>query len=125
MRRLINYKKSLGACFYTTIGHSLRRSVHHSVYYSTFISREDAKFLKYKPQRFIFKNSLCDFAKSLRLCVKPLIFLCAFVSLWLNSQSQRQDISLNNDWLTSLQGTSTWKQVNIPIIGMIIMVIEG
>jgi hypothetical protein len=36
------------------------------------------------------------------------------LSLCLNSFSQRQDISLNNDWLTSLNKTNTWKKVNIP-----------
>jgi beta-galactosidase len=56
---------------------------------------------------------MSDFAP-LRLCVKFFVLLCAFVSLWFNSFSQRQDISLNNDWLTSLEGKGTWKQVNIP-----------
>src|SRR6185503_8820360 len=33
-------------------------------------------------------------------------FLCVFVSLWFNTNAQRQDISLNNDWQTSLAGSN-------------------
>ncbi|TMI74074.1 MAG: DUF4982 domain-containing protein [Bacteroidetes bacterium] len=47
---------------------------------------------------------------SLRRCVS--VFLFCFFSF--NSFSQRQDISLNNDWLTSLNATNNWKKVNIP-----------
>jgi beta-galactosidase/beta-glucuronidase len=36
------------------------------------------------------------------------------VSPWFNSYAQRQDINLNNDWQTSLKGTSAWKKVNVP-----------
>src|SRR5436190_2791793 len=113
MRRLINYKKNLVACFCTTIGHSLRRTLVLFINYSAIISRKDAKDTERRKENLHYRFAPYDL-KSLRLCVKPLIFLCAFVSLWLNSKSQRQDISLNNDWLTSLQGSSTWKQVNIP-----------
>jgi len=60
---------------------------------------------------------------------KSFVLLCALVSLWSNSFSQRQDISLNNDWLTIAQDDSTkafyfeymppkintgWKPVNVP-----------
>jgi beta-galactosidase len=54
------------------------------------------------------------FFASLRLCVKPFVLLCAFVSLWQTSLAQRQDISLNENWLTSLNTTNTWKKVSIP-----------
>lgn len=45
--------------------------------------------------------------------VKTFVLLCVFVSLWFNSFSQRQDISLNNNWQTSLNNKK-WKTVNIP-----------
>src|SRR5258706_6798119 len=51
---------------------------------------------------------------SSRRCVNHSLLLFAFVSLWINSFSQRQDISLSNDWLTSLTTTNTWKKVTIP-----------
>jgi beta-galactosidase len=60
---------------------------------------------------------------------KTFILLCVFVSVWCNSLAQRQDISLNKDWLTittDQSGVSSvlaitpsivemdWKRVNIP-----------
>jgi hypothetical protein len=114
MHRLINYNKSLVAGFCTTIEHLLRRTLVLQQIHSAFLNRKDAKILYPSTQRHNLVNSLSTFAKPLLLCVKPLILLCAFVSLWFNSHSQRQDISLNNDWHTSLQGTGTWKQLNIP-----------
>jgi hypothetical protein len=45
---------------------------------------------------------------------KPLCFLVLFMSSCLCSFSQRRDISLNNNWQTSLNKTNQWKQVNIP-----------
>ncbi len=72
-----------------------------------------------------YKNYLL----TLHLYVKPFVFLCAFVTLSFNSNSQRQDISLNNDWLTLASDAKTvlpdnyynankafrnWKLVNIP-----------
>src|SRR5690349_19499174 len=41
---------------------------------------------------------LCAFI-SLRLFVKSFVLLCVFVSSWFNSSAQRQDISLNENWL--------------------------
>jgi beta-galactosidase len=65
-----------------------------------------------------------------RLCTKLLFFacLCVFVSSWQNVFSQRQDISLNNNWLTIATSndqvlpantyqttiTNNWKKVNVP-----------
>ena len=46
--------------------------------------------------------------------LKPFVCLCAFVSLWANSFSQRQDILLNNNWQTKLNKTTQWKPVSIP-----------
>src|SRR6185503_1583946 len=37
-----------------------------------------------------------------------------FITICHLSYGQRQDISLNNDWLTSLTTTNTWKKVNVP-----------
>jgi len=45
---------------------------------------------------------------------KIFVCLCAFVSLWFNSFSQRQDILLNNNWQSSLNKTNQWKPVSIP-----------
>ena len=51
------------------------------------------------------------------------VLLCAFVSLWFNSFSQRQDILLNENWqvlntdkiAASIFGNeSMWDKVNIP-----------
>jgi len=61
-----------------------------------------------------YKNGLVIFFALLRLCVKSFVLLCVFMALWFNSFSQRQDISLNNDWQTSLVSNGEWKQVNIP-----------
>jgi beta-galactosidase len=65
-----------------------------------------------------------------RLCTKLLFFvyLCVFVFSWQNVLSQRQDISLDNNWLTIATSNdkvlpantyqasinSNWKKVNIP-----------
>lgn len=46
-------------------------------------------------------------------CVKSYLLLLGFVFLWLNASAQRQDISLNASWLTSLNNKE-WKKVNIP-----------
>jgi sugar phosphate isomerase/epimerase/dienelactone hydrolase len=62
------------------------QSVHRQALYSAFLNRKAAKFLNPSAQRH--KNtirSLCAFAKPLRLCVKPFVFFCVFVSLWFNS----------------------------------------
>ncbi len=69
-------------------------------------------------------------AHSPRLCKSSLLFvlLCAFVSSWFNVSAQRQDISLNDNWLTVATNndkvlpantyqtaiTTDWKKVNIP-----------
>ena len=46
-------------------------------------------------------------------CVKSYLLLLGFVFLWFNASAQRQDISLNASWLTSLNNKE-WKKVNIP-----------
>ena len=61
-----------------------------------------------------YKNILMAGFAPLRLCVKSLVLLCVLVSLWFNSFSQRQDISLNDNWQTTLAANTKWKQVNIP-----------
>src|SRR5258705_5062999 len=52
--------------------------------------------------------------RALRRCVNYSLPFCTFLLLSFNSFAQRQDISLNSDWLTSLTTTNTWKKVNIP-----------
>jgi hypothetical protein len=114
MHRLINYKIDYVVGCNTTIKRELRRTLVLYQFYSALISGKVAKFIKYTTQRFNVFNFLCAFAKPLRLCVKPFVFLCVLVSPWFNSYSQRQDINLNNDWQTSLKGTDEWKKVNVP-----------
>ncbi|RXK58176.1 DUF4982 domain-containing protein [Lacibacter luteus] len=94
-------------------------SDHYSI--NIFLSRKDAKAQSLK------HKFLCVSA-SLHLCVKPFVILFVFVSLWFNSSAQRQDISLNENWLTiatsndqqlpanTYQATinSNWKKVNVP-----------
>lgn len=93
MHRLINYKNILGTNFCTTIERQWRRSVQLFIsLFSFFLNHKVTK-----AQRF----------------TKALCCLVFFVSLWFHSFSQRQDISLNNNWLTSIN-TKDWKQGNIP-----------
>jgi len=107
MRRLISYKIFLVTSLSATIKLSLRRTLLGSSRYSAF-------FMQHLQRYNNCGKSLCAFAKSLRLCGKPLILLCVFVSLSFNLYSQRRDINLNNDWQTSLKGTNAWKKVNVP-----------
>lgn len=46
-------------------------------------------------------------------CTKALCGLVFFLSLWMNAAAQRQDISLNNNWTTSINNKD-WKAVSIP-----------
>ena len=105
MRRLINYKNSLVACSSATIELLLRRTLVRPVILFSIIQRLRLQFL--------FQN-----VRSLRTPLRgaggPSLCLCVFVSLCFNLKAQRQDILLNNDWLTSLNTTTTWKKVNIP-----------
>lgn len=96
-----------------TIKLYLRRTLVLSFRYSAFVSRKVARTNKHKTPG-LTPNSLCVFARSLRLCVKPFVLLCVFVSPWFNSNAQRIDINLNNDWQTTLKGTNEWKKVNVP-----------
>ena len=45
--------------------------------------------------------------------LKTFVCLCVFLSLWLNLFAQRQDIFLNNNWLTSINNKD-WKNINVP-----------
>jgi len=112
MRRLIRNNFFWVASCITTIKLLLRRTLVRSIRYSDFISRQDAKTIIHKTQRF--KESLCVFAKPLRLCEKSFVFFCVLMSPWSSSNAQRQDVNLNNDWQTSLAGTNEWKKVNVP-----------
>ncbi|MFI5132424.1 MAG: sugar-binding domain-containing protein, partial [Chitinophagales bacterium] len=58
-------------------------------------------------------QAIC-YVASLRRCVNYSFLLCTFLILCFNSFSQRQDIPLNTDWLSSLNTTNTWKKVTIP-----------
>ncbi len=69
----------------------LRRTLQRSVRYSTIL-----------PQR----------NRSVH-CVKFYLLLLGFVFLCLNASAQRQDIYLNTNWLTSVNGKE-WKKVNVP-----------
>jgi sugar phosphate isomerase/epimerase/dienelactone hydrolase len=74
----------------------LRRTLVLQQLYSTFFNRKDAKLLNPSAQRHNVLNSLCDFAipiviGTLRLCVRPFVFLCVFVSPWFNSLNAQQN----------------------------------
>ena len=116
MHRLNSYNFYLITSISNTIELLLRRTLQGSIHYSAFISRKDANVSQRRKERLI-QNLTSLF--SLDLCVKSFVFLCVFVSPWFNSYSQRQDMNLNNDWLTALKGTNDpiaigWKKVNIP-----------
>jgi beta-galactosidase len=68
----------------------LRRTLVRSIRYSAIISRKDAKILKQKTRS---TNSifLCAFAKPLRLCVKPFLFLALLNVFAIQSSSQLVD----------------------------------
>jgi hypothetical protein len=95
-----------------TIKLLLRRTLVHQQFYSTFISRQDVKFIIHNKQRF--EMSVCVFTNPLRLCEKHFVIFCISVLSWFISNAQRQEINLNNDWQTSLSGTTEWKRVNVP-----------
>ncbi len=86
--RNIFYELSNGA----TNKHLLRRTLVLQQFYSAFLIRKPAsrqagtaKFLNSSTHRHNILNSLCVYAKPLRLCVKLFVFLCVFVSPWFNS----------------------------------------
>ncbi len=88
---------------------------------SIFLSRKDAK------TQSVIHEFLCASA-TLRLCVKFFVLLCVFVSLWFKTFSQRQDISLNENWFSIATSNdqqlpantyqasinNNWKKVNVP-----------
>ncbi|HEX6847860.1 MAG TPA: malectin domain-containing carbohydrate-binding protein [Chitinophagaceae bacterium] len=113
MQRLIRNKFSLITSCIATIELWWRRTLERFVLYPAYISRKDAEFLIQKTQSQK-PEMICFFANPLHLCAKFFVLVCAFVSLWFNCLSQRQDINLNNDWQTSLSGTSEWKKVTVP-----------
>ncbi|MEO6230532.1 MAG: malectin domain-containing carbohydrate-binding protein [Ferruginibacter sp.] len=45
---------------------------------------------------------------------KSVGFIVLLISFCINVTAQRQDFSLNNNWLTSLGETNDWKPVNVP-----------
>ncbi len=92
MRRLKNYKNILLTSFGFSWRHRCVTHFYGIPLFNFFLSYKGTKALS-------FTKTLCCF-----------VF---FVSLWQNSIAQRQDISLNNNWLTSLDNKQ-WKTVNIP-----------
>lgn len=95
MHRLINYKNILvtgfGFLCLPRFGYEQRKRGHHR-----------CVALLYRILLFSF------FLKR-----KTFVVLCAFVSLWATSLAQRQDISLNNNWTTSINNKD-WKTINVP-----------
>ncbi|MGB3007577.1 MAG: malectin domain-containing carbohydrate-binding protein [Chitinophagaceae bacterium] len=63
---------------------------------------------------------LFKYFRSFRTPIRGAGGLFVFLALWFNSFSQRQDISLNNNWLTSINnkdlspGQTSWKKINVP-----------
>ena len=65
------------------------QSVHRSVRCATFISRKVAKEQKRKE---ILNHRFASYGlKTLRLCVKPFVFICVLVSPWFNSLFAQQN----------------------------------
>ena len=94
MHHLINYKNNCDPSNGNTDDRLLRRTLRGSVHCG---SKETTKTQRDKgTQRDVF------------------LFLIFFLSSWFNINAQRQNISLNNDWLTSLTTTNSWKTVNVP-----------
>lgn len=92
MRHLVSYNFFLGTGFCTAIKHPCVTHLYCIPLFNFFLNHKGAKSQS-------FTRSLCFF-----------VFL---VSLWFNASAQRQDISLNNKWLTSINNKD-WKKVNIP-----------
>ncbi len=105
MRRLINYKNNWIASFSISWHHPLRRTLVRPLILFSIIQRLRLQFLV---------QNIRSLRTPLRGAGGPSLCLCVFVSLCFNAYSQRQDISLNENWLTSLSTTNTWKKVNIP-----------
>ncbi len=102
MRRLINYK-----CFFLASNSNrddrpLRQSIpyfNRDTIYRPVLCASD-QTTKAQRQKELKRNFL----------VYLLFFLCS----WFTAYSQRQDIALNNDWLTTLTTINESKKVNIP-----------
>lgn len=122
MRRLINYKNSFVASFSFSWHRLLRRTlVRPVILLSNCRSISNIQQLRLK---FLFQN--VQSPKTPFRGAGELLFLCAFVSLWFNSFSQRQDILLNENWQTVLvdqniwnpfiptPNSLKWKKINIP-----------
>ncbi len=102
MRRL-KMNRKFTSCI-TTIWLTLRRSVDRPV------------ILLSKLQGFRLQAEIInigDLKPFLRRGLGRLLCLCAVLSLCCNIYAQRQTISLDNDWQTSLD-SKTWKAVNVP-----------
>ncbi|MFM2362374.1 MAG: hypothetical protein RLZZ316_1276, partial [Bacteroidota bacterium] len=109
MQRLRNYNFFWVTSFGFSWHRLLRRTLERSVHYSTFFSTAKNA----KGQRKVHKAFAFGAVTSEAFAVKSFVLLCAFMSLWLNSIAQRQDISLNNNWQTTLN-KKEWKTINIP-----------
>jgi beta-galactosidase len=87
------------------------------------------RLINYKKNLVVVFAPLRSLPAGRQVCVKFFVLLCAFVSLWFNSFSQRQDILLNESWKTMLINQrelvernyynsntyrNSWKIVNIP-----------
>ena len=130
MRRLINYKYNLVTSDINTDEHLLRRTLRGSVRYSAFATTLHCFALIIS--RWVFNKLMLSYSTSIneiknvsnsesnlpllqeRVGVRSSLLSSVFLFLSFNSFSQRQDISLNNDWLTSLTTTHEWKKINIP-----------
>lgn len=108
MQRLINYKNILGTSFGFSWRHRCVALLYCIPLFNFFFNRRGAKKNCKAHKAFAF------FAYNAALfAVKCFVLLCTFVSLWVNAFSQRQEINLNSNWLTSLNNKD-WKTVNVP-----------
>ena len=115
MHRLTNYNFFCGTNFCTTMKH---RCVTH-LYGNNSIEqycKMTGNYSKVPLEQLSQKPLLRRFppGKERSSMGRLFVLLCAFVSLWANSFSQRQDILLNNNWQTKLNPANQWKPVSIP-----------
>lgn len=108
MRRLINYKNILGSSFGFSWPHRCVALLYCIPLFNFFFNRRGAKKNCKAHKAFAFSAY-----NAALFAVKPFVLLCAFVSLWVNAFSQRQEINLNSNWLTSINNKD-WKTVNVP-----------
>jgi beta-galactosidase len=108
MHRLINYKNILGTGFSFSWRHRCVALLCCIPLFNFFFNHNGTRKNHKEHKALVF-----FVPDSVYLVVKSFVLLCAFVFLWFNAYSQRQDISLNSNWLTSINNKD-WKAIQVP-----------